>query len=62
MASKSRTRKLDDVKQTDADKAEFIWTGSRQQVAKTNTAVIVLKGHQIVPEMQRQMSRLADRH
>jgi len=29
---------------------ELIWTGSRQQAAKINTAVIVLKGHQIVPE------------
>jgi len=32
-------------------KQEFIWTGSRQQVAKINAAVIVLKGHQIVPEI-----------
>ena len=34
-----------------ADKTQFIWTGSRQQVhAKMNIAAIVLKGHQIVPE------------
>ena len=34
-----------------ADKTQFIWTGSvRQQVAKMNTAAIVLKGHQIIPE------------
>ena len=31
-----------------ADKTEFIWTGSRHQVAKINTPVIVLKGQQIV--------------
>jgi len=33
-----------------ADKTQFISTGSRQQVAKMNTAAIVLQGHQIIPE------------
>ena len=58
MASRSMTSCIEELEswmtsnrlKLNADKTEFIWTGSRQQAAKINTAVIVLKGHQIVPE------------
>ena len=32
-----------------ADKTLFIWTGTRQQLSKIGTAVIMLKGHPVVP-------------
>jgi len=44
-----------------ANKTQFIWTGSRQQLAKINrTTVIQLNGLAIVLELDVKMSRRPD--